>query len=80
MLLVPVLTIAVITAALMWLVYDTGFSMIFALFLLFFTLAVSLLLGMMVSALRGEGRTEEAQTGNEQALKERSGDREREEQ
>ncbi len=80
LLLVPALTIAVITAALTWLVYGTDFSMILALFLLFFTLAVSLLLGMMVSALMGEGRTEETQTGNEQALKERSGDKERKEQ
>ncbi|PLS85216.1 MAG: hypothetical protein CYG60_13800 [Actinobacteria bacterium] len=80
LLLVPASTIAVITAALVWLLYDTGFSMILALFLLFFMLAVSLLLGMMVSSLTGEGRTEEAQTGTEQALKERPGDREREEQ
>lgn len=53
-LLVPALAAAVITAALMWLAYDTGFVKMMAVFLLFFMLAVSILMGMLISSLTGE--------------------------
>lgn len=53
-LLVPAFLAAVITAALMWLAYGTAYIEPLAVFLLFFVLAVSLLLGIMISALRGE--------------------------
>ncbi len=68
------------TAALTWLLYGTSFSMVSALSLLFFMLAVSLLLGMMISSLIGARHKEEEQRGKERAPKERTGHREREEE
>lgn len=79
-LLVPAFALAMFTAALTWLLYGTSFSMVSALFLLFFMFAVSLLLGMMISSLMGARHKEEERRGKERALKERTGDREREEQ
>ncbi len=79
-LLVPAFAIAMFTAALMWLSYGTSLSMVAALFLLFFMLAVSLLLGMMLASLMGARHKEEKQRGREWALKGGLGHREREEE
>ncbi len=69
-LLVPTLTVALITAALMWLAYGTGFVRMLAVFLLFFMLAVSILFGMLISSLMGE-RQRQQEAGQREAEQER---------
>ncbi len=73
-LLVPALTAAVITAALMRLAYDTSFVKMLAVFLLFFMLAVSLLLGMMISSLISEQQRQQEAEPREAEQEKREGE------